>query len=286
MNTGALRRSITADLESGVIPIAVIGTAGSVSTGAIDPLPEIASICHEHDIWFHVDGAYGGLALAAPDAPADLQALRQADSVAIDPHKWLYAPLEAGCVLVRDPHALINAFSYHPAYYQLNDAADAPQVNYYEHGPQNSRGFRALKVWLALQQAGSDGYAQMIGEDMALARALHDHVSRHPALEPCTQSLSISTFRYVPEDFATGTVEAEAYLNTLNAALLARLQRCGEIFLSSAEINGTFVLRACIVNFRTGPEDIAALPGIVARHGAAIHQELCPDGASRVEEID
>jgi glutamate/tyrosine decarboxylase-like PLP-dependent enzyme len=276
MNTSELQRCIRADREEGVQPIAVVGTAGTVSTGAVDPLPEIAGICREHNLWFHVDGAYGGLAVAAPEAPADLHGLREADSVAVDPHKWLYAPLEAGCVLVRDPHALLNAFSYHPPYYHFEDAVGDPEINYYEHGPQNSRGFRALKIWLALQQAGRNGYAAMIGDDMSLARALYRQVSDHPLLEPFTQSLSITTFRYVPEDFETGTEQAEDYLNALNEALLTRLQRSGEVFLSNAVLGDAFVLRACNVNFRTAAADIEALPGIVARHGVELDRELRP----------
>ena len=121
------------------------------------------------ELWFHVDGAYGALAAQAPGSPASLRALSDADSVAVDPHKWLYAPLEAGCVLVRDAEKLRNAFSYHPAYYHFDDQV----VNYFDYGPQNSRGFRALKVWLALRQVGRAGYLKMIGDDMLLARHLH-----------------------------------------------------------------------------------------------------------------
>src|SRR5262249_10923078 len=148
-----LRRRIAEDLRLRRRPFLVVGTAGSVSTGAVDPLPEIAAVCHEHGLWFHVDGAYGALAARVEGAPAGLRALSAADSVAVDPHKWLYAPLEAGCALVRDASKLHHAFSYHAAYYHFDDQA----VNYLDFGPQNSRGFRALKVWLALRQAGCDG---------------------------------------------------------------------------------------------------------------------------------
>src|ERR1700677_645881 len=146
----ALREQIAIDIELGDKPFVVVGTAGSVSTGAIDPLPEMATICRELDLWFHVDGAYGGFAAMLPDAPAALAGLGEADSVAVDPHKWLYAPLEAGCALVRDPERLREAFAYHPPYYHFGVEA----INYFDFGPQNSRGFRALKVWLAVQQAG------------------------------------------------------------------------------------------------------------------------------------
>ena len=151
MDANALRRQIAADTAGGDIPCLVVGTAGSVSTGAVDPLQEIAAICREHGVWFHVDGAYGGFAAAVPDAPDDVRALSLADSVAVDPHKWLYAPLEAGCALVRDPEALRAAFAYHPPYYHFDERA----TNYVDYGPQNSRGFRALKVWLALKHVGA-----------------------------------------------------------------------------------------------------------------------------------
>src|SRR6185437_1752702 len=119
------------------------------------------------NLWFHVDGAYGGVAAVLPDAPEEFAALRFADSMAVDPHKWLYAPIEAGCALVRDAEKLPAAFAYHPPYYHFGTEA----INYFDLGPQNSRGFRALKVWLALQQIGREGYAEMIADDMRLSRA-------------------------------------------------------------------------------------------------------------------
>ncbi len=275
MDPDALRDAIRADQEAGDRPFLVIGTAGSVSTGAIDPLPDLAAICQEHSLWFHVDGAYGGFAAVLPDAPPDLQGLREADSVAVDPHKWLYAPLEAGCTLVRDPRALLDAFSYHPPYYHLDTADDAP-INFYEYGPQNSRGFRALKVWLALRQAGREGYASMIAEDIALARSLHRHVAACPGLEPRTQDLSITTFRYVPPDLEPGDPVVDEYLNRLNTELLTRLQESGEAYVSNAVVDGAFLLRACVVNFRTTEADVAALPGIVVRIGSEVDHELRP----------
>src|SRR4029453_18139867 len=135
---------------------------GSVSTGAVDPLRAIAEICRAEDVWLHADGAYGALAAALPDAPPDLHALALADSVAVDPHKWLYAPLEAGCALVRHRGALREAFGYRPPYYHFDKDPDAPP-NFYEHGPQNSRGFRALKVWLGLRPAGREGAVRVMG---------------------------------------------------------------------------------------------------------------------------
>jgi glutamate/tyrosine decarboxylase-like PLP-dependent enzyme len=272
MDVDALRRQIRDDVADGDVPCLVVGTAGSVSTGAIDPLPAIADVCRESGAWFHVDGAYGGFAAALPDAPADLRALAAADSVAVDPHKWLYAPLEAGCALVRDPERLRAAFAYHPPYYHFEEAA----TNFVDYGPQNSRGFRALKVWLALQHAGAAGYRQMLADDIRLARALADLVTHTPELDLVTQDLSITTFRYVPEDLRSrvGETEAEAHLDALNRTLLDRLQRGGEAFVSNAVVDGRYLLRACIVNFHTGPGDIEGLIASVVRTGRAVDAEL------------
>ena len=275
MDSSALRRGIEEDLRLGHQPFLVVGTAGSVSTGVVDSLQDIAAICREHALWFHVDGAYGALAAQAPGAPASLRALSDADSVAVDPHKWLYAPLEAGCALVRDAGALRKAFSYHPAYYHFDDQA----VNYFEYGPQNSRGFRALKVWLALRQVGRAGYLKMIGDDILLARHLHQLLADHPEFEATSQSLSITTFRYVPPDLRPqlGSETVESYLNQLNQNLLTAVEKSGEAFLSNALIGGRFVLRACIVNFHTSLGDIEALPVLFSRLGkeadAALRRE-------------
>ena len=274
MDVAALRRQIEVDQADGCVPLMVVGTAGSVSTGAVDPLAAIGDFCRERGLWFHVDGAYGGFATSVPEAPDDLRALATADSVAVDPHKWLYAPLEAGCALVRDPAALRGAFAYHPPYYHFDEHA----TNLVDYGMQNSRGFRALKVWLALRQVGAAGYRQMISDDIRLSRAMADAVTRHPELSLFTQALSITTFQFVPRDLAgVETPAVEAYLNTLNEELLDIIQRGGAAFVSNAVIGGRYVLRACIVNFRTGPADVEALIEIVARAGRDLDAARRPE---------
>jgi aromatic-L-amino-acid/L-tryptophan decarboxylase len=271
MPVSDLVRRIQIDREAGHLPFLVVGTAGSVSTGAVDPLEEIAAICKQQDLWFHVDGAYGGLAAKVPGAPADLDALRLADSVAVDPHKWLYAPLEAGCVLIRDIAHLRAAFSYHPPYYHFQNDV----MNFVDHGPQNSRGFRALKIWLALQQVGRTGALQMIADDMALSRDLYELTARHPRLEALTQSLSITTFRYVPPDLRErrDAPDVEEYLNRLNADVLTRIEQSGEAFLSTAVVGGRHALRACIVNFRTTRRDLDLVVELAVRLGDAADRE-------------
>lgn len=273
MDLDELKIRYTQDIDAGYRPFLVVGSAGTVSTGAVDPLPDLAAFCKEHNLWFHVDGAYGAFAAALAGAPPELKGLELADSVAVDPHKWLYAPLEAGCALVRNPGALTNAFSYHPSYYSFEVEA----TNYFEIGPQNSRGFRALKVWLALQHAGAAGYREMIEDDIALARYLFELASDHPELEAITQHLSITTLRYVPRElWATlGSERTEAYLNQLNQRLLEAIESSGEAFISNAVIGGKYALRFCIVNFRASTGDIEAMPRLVVQLGRQIHTELC-----------
>jgi glutamate/tyrosine decarboxylase-like PLP-dependent enzyme len=254
----------------------VIGAAGTVGTGAVDPLQAIAEICRKYDLWFHVDGAYGAPAAALPDADEDLRALSRADSIALDPHKWLYAPLEAGCILVRDPGHLVDAFSHHPAYYNFTGGEDDPQINYHEYGPQNSRGFRALKVWLAIRQVGREGYVKMISDDIALSKALFRAAELHTEIEAGTQNLSITTFRFVPEGLDAAAEENRPYIDDLNREILNQLQRGGEAFVSNAIVEGNYFLRACIVNFRTTLTDVNALPHIVARIGRRVDAERRP----------
>jgi len=268
----ALRLRIREDIAAGDTPFLVVGNAGTVSTGVVDPLSELASLCREFGLWLHIDGAYGALAAVSPDAEGEFAGLDEADSIAVDPHKWLYAPLEAGCALVRDISKLRDAFSYHPAYYHFGVEA----INYFDLGPQNSRGFRALKVWLALQQVGRDGYAQMISDDIRLSRAMYERVARDAELEALTQGLSITTFRYVPADLNSADENAAEYLNNLNRELLTRLQQGGEAYLSNAVIGGKYALRACIVNFRTMLADVDALVPLVIRIGREVDAALRP----------
>jgi len=274
IDTAHLRQQIENDIQNGDKPFLVIGTAGSVGTGTIDPLPEISEICKEHDLWFHVDGAYGAFAAVLPDAPQDLRGLSNANSVAVDPHKWLYAPLEAGCALVGDANMLRKTFSYHPEYYKFAEVRGEPTLTYNEYGPQNSRGFRALKVWLGLRQVGRSGYEQMISDDIKLAEMLFQLCAGNAELEAFTHNLSITTFRYVPKDYDTKKEEADEYLNKLNAEILTRLQEGGEAFVSNAVLDGKYLLRACIVNFRTSTNDIKNLTEIIVRIGREVDGQL------------
>jgi len=274
MDLRDLEKKVDEDRQNGLLPVIVIGTAGTVSTGAIDPHKQMAAYCRKHKLWLHVDGAYGAFAILADGVDDEIHGLREADSIAVDPHKWLYAPIEAGCALVRNHEQMRNTFSFHPPYYRFEDDV----INYVDYSLQNSRGFRALKVWLALQQVGRDGYAAMIEDDIRLAGEMYRAIASETTLERVTQDLSIVTFRYIPDDLRERAHEQPVaeYLNQLNEELMNRLKRGGELFVSNAVLDGRFVLRACIVNFRTRLKDVLAMPAIVVRYGRQTDVELRP----------
>lgn len=272
MRVDRLKDRIAADRDANRLPFVVVATAGSVSTGIIDPVRELAAVCRDEDLWLHADGAYGAPAAVLPEAPEDLRSLHLADSVALDPHKWLYCPIEAACAITRDPDALSNAFAFYPEYYML-DAGTGEGINYYQLGMQNSRGFRALKVWLALRAAGRAGYEASIRGDVELAQRLHGLAEAHPELGAGSLNLSIATFRYVPGG-VDETPGNEEYLNRVNRELLAEIQAGGDFYLSNAVVGGRYLLRACIVNFRTSREDVDAIPGMVVDIGRLVHQRL------------
>lgn len=274
MNTEILSQTIDQDLKAGKNPFLVIGNAGDVSTGVVDNLSEIATICKAYDLWFHIDGAYGIPAAVVPEYKNLFEGILEADSIALDPHKWLYAPLEAGCTLVKNPQHLIDTYSSHPVYYNFSTIEDEPSLNYYEYGFQNSRGFRALKVWMALQQVGKSGYIELIGKDIELSQLLFEGAKKHSELEAVSQNLSITTLRYIPYDFSQDGKMTESYLNSLNERLLNDLQQEGEVFLSNAVIADKYCLRACIVNFRTSQKDIEEMIEIIVRKGRQLHKIL------------
>ena len=273
MDVQALSQTIESDLQNGYNPIMVIGTAGDVSTGAVDDLKAIADICKTHNLWFHVDGAYGIPAAVVPELKSIFAGITEADSIALDPHKWLYSPLEAGCTLVKNPQDLIDTYSSHPVYYNFESNEPLTQ-NYYEYGLQNSRGFRALKVWLSLQQVGRKGYVKMIKDDIELSQLLYDLANKHKNLEAISQNLSITTFRYVPSTGVPADEDKEKFLNKLNEALLNHLQQGGNVFLSNAVIDGRYCLRCCIVNFRTSKKDVKEVIAIIAKEGKKVMKQL------------
>jgi aromatic-L-amino-acid/L-tryptophan decarboxylase len=244
-----LRASMERDVRAGLTPIAIVGSAGTVSTGSIDPLLELAEIARESGAWFHVDGAYG--ALAAIAEPAKFAGLNRADSLSLDPHKWLYQPLDCGCLLYRDAEAARRAFSHTGDYAKslVNDPVEG--FAFFEETIELSRRFRALKLWLSLRYHGLANFREAIRNDLAHAQLLAGLITKQPELALLAPvPLSAVCFRYR----ARG--DADSDCDALNQEILQRVVRRGKVFLSNATIHGRFALRACIVNHRTTPDDI------------------------------
>ncbi len=259
MDIAQLRMQIEADRAAGLRPVCVAASAGTVNTGAIDPLDAIAELCAEYDLWFHVDGAYGGLGILAEQTQGLYDGMARADSLAIDPHKWLYVPVECGCAFVRDVQAMRDTFSLVPPY--LRDDKLLPWFS--EFGLQQTRSFRALKLWLVIQQIGVQGYRESITHDIELAHLLQAKIKARSAFELIAAGpLSVTCFRYHP-----GGVNDPGALNSLNKAILDTVQREGAVFLTSTELYGQTVLRACIVNFRTTPADLDTLLDVISEVG-------------------
>lgn len=250
MRTDRLRDAIERDIRAGVQPIAVVASAGAVSTGSIDPLREIANIAAEYGAWFHIDGAYG--ALAALAEPALFDGLDAADSLSLDPHKWLYQPLDCGCLLYRDAVAARTAFSHSGDY--AKSLIDDPVEGFvfFEESIELSRRFRALKLWLSLRYHGLGKFRTAIQNDLDLAQSLARLVREEAELELLAPvPLSAVCFRYLP----AGSSD-ERFIDDLNRRLLQAVVRKGKVFLSNATIHGKFSLRACLVNHRAKLSDV------------------------------
>lgn len=274
MRADLLREAVAADRAAGLFPFAVVATAGTVATGAVDPMADIADICRDEHLWMHVDAAYGGPAVLADDLRPLFTGIDRADSIGFDPHKWLYTPLPGGCVLVREFDHLGTAFEAAAGYVHEDKERTGHGVDLFRMGPQFSRGFQALKVWVSLLAHGRRAYAARISHDAALARYMAGRVQERPDLELAAPvTLSICCFRYVPEDLPAGP-DREAYLNELNERLMTAIQLDGRVFCSNAILHGRFLLRACIVNFRTEAEDVDAVLEVASELGAKAHREL------------
>jgi aromatic-L-amino-acid/L-tryptophan decarboxylase len=253
MRIDLLRRSIDADRREGLRPFCVVGSAGTVNTGAVDPLNDIADVAGESDLWFHVDGAYGAPGVLDERKKQLFEGIERADSVSLDPHKWLYVPVDAGCLLFRDAASARAAFNTEDAdYIKTHGYSDEEAFAFWDYGVELSRRFRALKVWLTLQYYGTRRIAEAISGDISLAAYFGEVVSNADDFELLAPvELSICCFRYVPEGGAS-----DVELDRLNERIMERVQKGGRAYLSNATVNGRFALRACITNFRTTKSDI------------------------------
>jgi aromatic-L-amino-acid/L-tryptophan decarboxylase len=253
LDVNALRAVVAEDLATGLRPFCVAASAGTVNTGAIDPLDEIADVAAEHGLWFHVDGAYGALAILAGQAAPAFAGWERADSVVLDPHKWLGVPVDCGCVLLRDPTFARDAFSLVPAYLRDDGAGDLGW--FAEYGPEQTRQFRALRAWATMAHLGREGIVRLVDHTMRLAyrlAALIEESDDFELLAPVTTS--ITAFRYRPRPEL-----APDPLDALNRAIPSAVQRRGRAFLTGTRLAGAEAMRACFLNPATTEQDLAIL---------------------------
>lgn len=272
----ALERRVTEDRRSGYHPICVVGNAGTTNTGAVDPLEALAELCREQGLWFHVDAAYGGPAAGTHAAGRLFRGLDQADSVLVNPHKWLYVPVEAACILVREPEALRDAFHVAADYLREegDEIGDGP-IDFKDYGPQLSRSFRALKVWMTFKAYGARRLRAAIESNIEIMRYLADRIDQSPdfvRLAPVP--LSVVCFQYRPPDISRHGDQQD--LDGLNDRLLEALERDGRVFLSGTKLHGKRVLRACSVNHRLRREDVDVLLDVIREVGRSLNGQAQP----------
>jgi glutamate/tyrosine decarboxylase-like PLP-dependent enzyme len=268
MRVDALERAVEDDARAGVLPAAIVATAGTIGTGAVDPLDEIAQLAARRRAWFHIDGAYGAVACLSDRLKPLFRGIERADSIAFDPHKWLSTPLAGGCVVARDPERLKRGFAMPlPPYVRQDKERTGDGIDLGLYGPEFSRGFNAFKVLFSLLAHGRRPYAASIERNVDLARHLAEMVDAHPHMERLSDGeLSICCFRYVPPALRAD----DRALDALNERIMTELQVDGRAFCSGAVIAGRFALRACIVNFRTREHDVDALLRVVEDIGARL----------------
>jgi glutamate/tyrosine decarboxylase-like PLP-dependent enzyme len=268
MDLNALVSAVARDRAAGLAPFCVSATAGTVGTGAFDPLDALADFCATQDLWLHVDGAYGAIAAAVHEVAERCRGLARANSLALDPHKWLSVPVECGAVLVRDAQNLRDTFSFVPPYLRTEEGKGFGGLPWFsEYGFQQTRGFRALKLWLVLQQLGRTGVQSHLARHLALARTLADLVDAAPDLERLAPvELSIVCFRYVPPG-ASGDAAA---IDALNKRIMETVQAEGRAVLTNTTLAGRFALRACVLHYGTTESDLEALVSAVRETGSRL----------------
>ncbi len=262
----ALRRRIDEDVAAGLKPVCVIGSAGTVNTGAVDDLVALAGLCRERGLWFHVDGAIGAVAMLSESVRPHLEGIDRADSVALDLHKWMHVPFEAGCVLIRDGAAHFDTFNLTPEYLARDrDGVAGGGTWYADLGLQLSREFRALKVWMMIREHGFDAFGRMMDKNVAQARYVEKRIGEHPQLELCAPvGMDIVCFRYNP-----GGLDS-ARLDRLNRDIVLEIQRSGFAVPSYTTLNGRTCIRIAVSNHRSRLADFDGFVDAVLRIGAAL----------------
>ncbi|MEI2301296.1 pyridoxal phosphate-dependent decarboxylase family protein [Ensifer sp. MJa1] len=265
IDVAALRRAIEDDRASGRLPVCIIANAGTVNTGAIDDLQALADLAAEQHLWLHVDGCIGALLKLAPENRWRVAGIEKADSIALDPHKWLHAPFEAGCVLVRDAATHRGTFAVTPEYLESSTRGLASAPWLFDYGLQTSRGFRALKIWMALMEHGVEKFGRLIDQNIAQGHYLSDLIEAEPLLElVAPTNINIVCFRFRPKGVETDELKA------INIEIMLQLQDEGTAMISDTTVHGEHCLRVAVNNHRTRREDLKLFVEEVVRLGCAI----------------
>jgi glutamate/tyrosine decarboxylase-like PLP-dependent enzyme len=264
MRLDALEELVAADEAAGLEPFFVVGTAGTTNTGSVDRLDALADLCSERGLWLHVDAAYGGFAALTERGRRTLRGIERADTVTLDPHKWLYQPYEAGCLLARDRELLLRSFRILPDYLRDADVSGDREINFSDLGIQLTRSARALKIWVSLQYFGVDAFRAAIDRCLDLAQLAATRIAREPELELLAPpTLGVVCFRRRPPG-----VDDEAELARVNSAIVARMAASGEGMISSTRLHGRYALRVCVLNHASGPDDVARAVSFAAESPA------------------
>lgn len=277
LDPAALEEMLAEDRAAGMTPFCVVAYVGSINVSAIDPLDEVADICTDHGVWMHADGACGGVGAILPEKERHYEGLEQADSVTLDPHKWLSVPYSCGCVLIRDPDVQARTFSMHASYLDMMDEEAYQGTNFGFLGPEMSRPFRALKLWMSLKHRGVEGYRQLMRQNCRCVEHLHDRVVAADDFEVLQEpNLFIYSFRYLPADLQDAVADADhreainEYADWLNQRITDKLRLTGEAFVTTTEVRDHTVIRLSICSHRTTPADIDTTFDALREHGERI----------------
>ncbi len=292
LDVAALENMVDEDTSRGEVPFCVVAQAGSINVGAIDPLDEIARLCQARGLWFHVDGANGAMGAMLPEKRTLYRGMERADSITLDPHKWLYIPYECGCLLVREGERLRRTFSMTAPYLRGTLPTQYAGLDYLEYGPPMSRGFHALKVWMTLKHYGADGYRALLRQNVRCAEYLHELVQESPDFQVIHQpTLFIYSFRYAPQRYGEEIAlnperreELEGHLDRINQRMADELQLSGLAFVMTSAVRGRTVLRLSICSHRTTLDDIRQVFDALAELGRRLdgsHTTTIAEGRGR-----
>jgi aromatic-L-amino-acid decarboxylase len=271
MDAHALEKAVTSDIDVGIRPVCVIATIGTTSTTSVDPVKQIATICSKYGIWLHVDAAYGGAAAILPQMRSQFAGWENADSIIINPHKWLFTPLDCSVLYCKHPEVLKQAFALTPEY--LRTKGTGEEKNLMDYGISLGRRFRALKLWMVIRSLGCEGIANAITDHMAYAQRLAELIARHPDFQMLAPvPFSTLVFRFSPKNLSNGKPRSDSEINDLNEKLLEEVNRTGRIFLSHTKLREKFGIRLAIGNLKTTWEDISVAWEVVQQKAEELSQ--------------